>query len=113
MALFNSLYVELPCPGCGTTTCREIQYRYGHMWQHRYELGDTIIWGPAAVGDPTAHDVVVDGWLSECPDCDHEEDRIAVYVRDGVLDAVGPVGEVPNLPQTEWMVLPEQPGVPG
>ena len=90
MGVFNSLEVTIACPACAAVTPREIQFRYGAVWQYGYVLGDTLRWDHNAVGDPALSDVVVDAWLCECPACDHEV-RIAMYVRDRVLDAVDPV----------------------
>ncbi|WP_036960249.1 hypothetical protein [Promicromonospora kroppenstedtii] len=100
MGAFNSLDVTTDCPACQTTAPREIQFRYGTVWQYRYQLGDALRWDRDHVGDPDASGVVLDGWLCECPDCDHDG-RIAVYVRKNVLIAVGPVEDVPQLAELE------------
>ena len=107
MGAFNSLDVTIDCPACRMTAQREIQFRYGAVWQYRYRLGDVLRWDRDHVGDPDASDVVVDGWLCECPSCDHDG-RIAVYVRENVLTAVGPVEDVPQLAELEWLALPRE-----
>ena len=107
MGAFNSLDVTIGCPACQMTAPREIQFRYGAVWQYRYRLGDVLRWDRDPVGDPNASDVVVDGWLSECPGCDNDG-RIAVYVRKDVLTAVGPVEDVPLLAELEWLALPHE-----
>ncbi|WP_369371725.1 hypothetical protein AB1046_23690 [Promicromonospora sp. Populi] len=105
MGLFNSLDVTIACPSCQAVARREVQFRYGAVWQYRYHLGDVLGWGRNDVGDPAASDVVVDAWLCECPSCDHEG-RIALYVRQNVLVGVGSVEDLPQLAQLEWLSLP-------
>ncbi|MFI2363007.1 hypothetical protein [Promicromonospora sp. NPDC019610] len=105
MGAFNSLDLTIACPSCQVVAPREIQFRYGAVWQYRYELGDVLRWDRNGVGDPAASDVVVDAWLCECPGCDHD-DRIALYVRENVLVGAGPVDDVPQLAELEWLSLP-------
>ncbi|MFD7023420.1 DUF1990 family protein [Promicromonospora sukumoe] len=108
MGAFNSLQVTIACPSCRVVAPREVQFRYGAVWQYRYELGDVLRWDRSGVvGNPAASHVVVDAWLCECPDCDHHG-RIALYVRQNVLTAVGPVEDVPQLAELEWMPLPPE-----
>ena len=105
MGLFNSLDVTVACPSCQVVAPREVQFRYGAVWQYSYQLGDVLRWGRNRdVGDPAASDVVVDAWLCECPHCDHDG-RIAVYVRHNALVAVGSADDVPMLGQLEWLPL--------
>jgi hypothetical protein len=104
MGAFNSLDVTIACPSCQETASREIQFRYGAVWQYRYHLGDVLRWGRNDVGDPDAPDVVVDAWLCECQSCDHDG-RIALYVRHNTLATVGSVDDVPLLAELEWRPL--------
>lgn len=105
MGLFNSLDVTIECPSCQAVAPREVQFRYGAVWQYRYGLGDALRWGRSDVGDRTVSDVVVDAWLCDCPRCDHDG-RIALYVRDNTLTTVGPVSDVPGLQELEWLSVP-------
>lgn len=106
MGAFNSLDVTFACPSCRVVAPREVQFRYGAVWQYCYEVGDVLRWDRnGVVGDPAVSDVVVDAWLCECPDCD-DDGRIALYVRQNVLTAVGPVEDVPQLAELEWLPLP-------
>ena len=104
MGAFNSLDMTIACPSCHEIASREIQFRYGAVWQYRYHLGDVLRWGRNDVGDPDAPDVDVDAWLCECPSCDHDG-RIALYVRHNTLATVGSVDDVPQLAQLEWHSL--------
>ena len=105
MGSFNSLHVTIACPSCQVITSREIQFRYGAVWQYRYHLGDVLRLGRNDVGNPAVSDVVVDAWACECPSCDHEG-RIALYVRHNTLAAVGSVDDVPLLAELEWRPQP-------
>jgi hypothetical protein len=105
MGSFNSLDLTIACPSCQVIASREIQFRYGAVWQYRYHLGDVLRWGRNDVGDSDAPDVVVDAWLCECPSCDHDG-RIALYVRHSILATVGSVDDVPLLAELEWRPLP-------
>lgn len=104
MGLFNSLDVTVACPSCQAVASREIQFRYGAVWQYRYHLGDVLRWGRNDVGDRAVSDVVVDAWLCECPHCD-QDGRIAVYVQHNALASVGSVDDVPMLGHLEWLSL--------
>lgn len=107
MGSFNSLDVTIACPSCQVIASREIQFRHGAVWQYRYHLGDELRWGRNDVGDPDAPDVVVDAWLCECPNCDHDG-RIALYVRHNTLATVASDGDVPLLAELEWRPLPRE-----
>lgn len=104
MGTFNTLDVTIACPSCQVIASREVQFRYGAVWQYRYHLGDVLRWGRNDVGDPDALDVVVDAWLCDCPSCEHNG-RIAVYVRHNTLASVGSVDDVPLLAELEWRPL--------
>ena len=103
MSLYNTFRATIACPDCHSVAEREIQFRYGHVWQHEYVLGSTIIWGPAAVGDPSAARVIVDGWIVECNSCGRDG-RIALFLRDNVIWGFGPIAWAPGLSSNEWLV---------
>lgn len=102
MSLFNTFKGLISCPGCSSESRREIQFRYGHVWQYDYVLGSRINWGPAAVGDPRLARVVVDGWIDECEQC-ALDGRVALYIRDNTIWGVGPVAWEPCLPDQGWI----------
>jgi hypothetical protein len=109
MGSFNSLDVTIACPSCQVIASRAVQFRYGAVWQYRYQLGDVLHWGHNDVGNPAASDVVVDAWLCRCPSCNHDG-RIALYVRHNTLATVGSVDDVPLLAELEWRPLPREAG---
>lgn len=108
MSAFNTLRVLLECENCRSSGSREIQFRYGHVWQHDYVIGSTVKWGPGEVGDPEVDHVVVDGWLGECPEC--ADDRAAiVFIRGGIIYGVGPGVWHPSLEELGWQAVGEFP----
>lgn len=108
MSLYNTVRATVACPGCAAVAEREIQFRYGHVWQHEYVLGSTIAWGPAAVGDRDIDRVVVDGWIDACDACS-VDGRVALFLRDGIIWGVGPVTWQPGLPEQGWIEQRDEP----
>jgi len=102
MSLYNTFRATIACPSCSTVAEREVQFRYGHVWQHEYVLGSEIVWGPAAVGDPGVMRVVVDGWIDECAVCSFDG-RTALYIRDNLIWGIGPPAWEPGLPDQGWV----------
>lgn len=87
MGLFNSLMVLAACPGCGSVAQREVQFRYGEVWQHCYWVGSRLIWGDNNVGDPELDAAAAPGWISACASCGNEGD-LDVVVADGRIAGI-------------------------
>lgn len=88
MGLFNSLRVLVSCPSCSARAVREVQFRFGHVWQHDYVIGSRLEWKPTgSAGDPNLKRAVVDAWLDAGPTCSDERGCV-VLVHDGVLVGV-------------------------
>lgn len=102
MGAFNSLRLLMECEECGSASQREVQFRYGHVWQHSYVIGSAIVWGPAAIGDESAERVLVDGWVTECPKCAWDG-RCVVVVWSGRILGVASSSVEPDLPQDGWV----------
>lgn len=72
---FNTVLWNSDCESCGQAVDREVQFRYGRIWQVAYVVGDPIMWnsgGPLrrGIGDPSAKSALVEGYVCECPTCE-------------------------------------------
>ena len=74
MAAFNSVVVLMECPGCGHAETREVQFRYGQVYLHRYYVGSSLNWGQPAVGEKGTEQTTVPAWLGPCTKCGREGD---------------------------------------
>ncbi len=102
MGIFNSLLVLYLCPVCGQRSPREVQFRYGDVWQHQFVLGSPVIWSERAIGDPGATNVLADAWMCECPTCGDDR-RCLISIRNGRFFGVGAIDIEPDLPQDGWV----------
>lgn len=94
MAAFNEILdvVFEECPDCGARVHRSVQFAFGDTWQHRYHLGDRLVWGGNDVGEPGHALVVADGYVSPCPVCgaDTHAGRYDVRIESGIIASVVP-----------------------
>jgi RNA polymerase subunit RPABC4/transcription elongation factor Spt4 len=93
MSAYNDLIAPQTdtCPACGTTIHREIQFKYGDTWQHRYVVGDPIRWGGNDVGERGHAKVVVEGYAGPCPVCGDTPDVVYdVVIESDVIADVRP-----------------------
>jgi hypothetical protein len=93
MAAFNSLFALVQCPGCGEVAQREVQFRYGDVWQHSYWLGSRLEWGGNQVGDPGWDAAAVPGWLSSCEKCGNEGDLNVVVIDSRIVGISRRIGD--------------------
>lgn len=71
---FNTVLWKSDCESCGHPVDREVQFRYGRIWQIAYAVGDPIVWnsgGPLrrGVGAPSAKSAITEGYAADCPIC--------------------------------------------
>ena len=85
MGAFNSLLARMECPGCGQVAEREVQFRYGEVWQHRYYVGSRLTWGANQEGSPEWDAATVPGYLLACSACGNEGDLNVVIIDSRVV----------------------------
>ncbi len=92
MSAYNEVRApEEVCPRCESKINRQVQFKYGDTWQHRFLIGDSISWGGNDIGEPGHDLIVVVGYPSECPVCGHVPDRTYdVFIRRDVIEDVRP-----------------------
>ena len=77
MGLFNTVQTHDRCPSCDNEVNLKVQFKYGDVYQHHYQLGDVIKWDSnhprTNVGTPGHRKVVVEG-IEDCPACKAEAD---------------------------------------
>ena len=77
MGLFNTVHTLAKCPACKNEVNLKVQFKYGDVYQHHYQLGDVIKWdrdhARTNVGTPGRRKVVVEG-VDDCPVCEAEGD---------------------------------------
>ena len=70
----------------------KVQFKYGDVYQHHYQMGDVIKWDPehprTNVGTPGHRKVVVEG-VEDCPGCGTEFDY-EVWLENDRIVAVKP-----------------------
>lgn len=88
MGAFNVVKIHEGCEKCGKTIEQKIQFKYGEVWQHEYNLGDELIWGANNIGDPRFTQVVVDGAGEDCPNCQSSGKDYEVWVTNGKISDV-------------------------
>ncbi|RDI31899.1 hypothetical protein [Lentzea flaviverrucosa] len=97
MGMYNYLVLHgLTCPRCGHTADHTVQFHFGHVTLHDYEIGDTLRWSPRQRdnrGEPGHHRVVTEGLTGAHPDCDGpfgprrwpDDDLIDIYLDNDVI----------------------------
>lgn len=95
MSAFNRLHAQVRCPSCGNTPEQVIQFKFGDVWQHDYQLGDVLRWGGNDIGRPELAKVIVSGSGEECPVCHARGEDYVVVVESDVLAAVDAAPEGP------------------
>jgi hypothetical protein len=88
MGAFNTVDVErlTPCPRCGDTGSISIQFAYGDVQQHRYSVGDQLMWGGNDVGSISSGTTRILGTPEYCRRCGLPVDgEYVLQIRDGRL----------------------------
>lgn len=89
MGAFNVLRSWIRCSMCGRGYDARVQFKYGDVWQHEYEMGQSLRWGGNDVGRPVSGVVHVTGVPEGvCPHCGYEELWCEIIVRAGRIIAV-------------------------
>lgn len=92
MSAFNELNLSVECPTCKKTTQFCIQFKFGNVWQFKYELNDKLKWGGNDVGEQGLAKVMVDG-CGLCLECDQELDFDIKVIEDKIESATPSKGE--------------------
>lgn len=66
-----------------------MQFRFGNMRAHVYQLGDAVIWGAPQEGERSARHVLVRG-DGVCHACRADEVQFDIVVRDGIRESALP-----------------------
>jgi hypothetical protein len=101
MGSYNILHATTTCPRCGETGPVEIEFTFGQLDFHDYEVGDTIDWGVKGLREPRQRPVggnfEGEGYV-ECPVC-HKDYWVWITVRQDVITDVwvdsGRPGHIP------------------
>ena len=98
MSIFNWIEIPEQCADCGTSIAREIQFKYGDVWSHKYQIGDELTWtqgSRTSVGYPGCAEVHLRGVAISCPSCGAEP-RFGYYrvlLRQDKIIKIEPVEE--------------------
>ncbi|MEU4694709.1 hypothetical protein [Actinoplanes sp. NPDC023714] len=84
---FNVVTIDETCPVCANPIRRRVQFKYGELRAHEYELGDVLRWGVNEEGVP-AKLVLVEGVPEECPACGDDPEWVyEIVIRDNVIES--------------------------
>lgn len=96
MGTFNTLHISIICHTCKAACKDTIQFAYGEVWQHNYNIGDELLWGSNNVGVRGTKRVIVYG-ISErdfCSTCEIKQDNeYDIVVIDNIISLVRPMKE--------------------
>ncbi|HEY0735444.1 MAG TPA: hypothetical protein VGD69_11110 [Herpetosiphonaceae bacterium] len=90
MGAFNTVCSHQVCQTCHTRVELVIQFKYGDVWQHSYQVGDPLLWDRNNEGEPGHTLVVLDAIAEACPHCGTEGQEYEVYVAGDTITAVRP-----------------------
>jgi hypothetical protein len=90
MGAFNTVVVPWKGPATSTKCELKVQFKYGDVWQHEYQVGDTLNWGGNDVGSREARRVVVDGVLEGEPSIPGVPEDFEVHIVNNKIDKVIP-----------------------
>lgn len=87
MGTFNTVRGRAICPNCANEVEVVAQFKYGHVWQIQYNIGDMLQWGRNKVGMAGIHHVVVDAVVEPpCPSCGSSKEwNLYLHIRDDKL----------------------------
>ena len=109
MGLFNTVETRVSCP-CGNEENLEVQFRYGDVYQHHYQVGDVIQWDPKTpstnVGAPGHSKVVVEGFKL-CPVCEAELE-FEIWLEKDKIVAVKPATGVYDFFENQDFIVIEE-----
>ncbi len=88
MGAFNIVRSKQKCASCGQRVELSIQFKYGDVWQHEYQIGDRLQWVKNNTGQPGNKRVVVDGAAERCPLCHAEGMDYEVWLEDDRIVSV-------------------------
>lgn len=88
MGMYSTIQAPLVCKRCGLESQVEVQFKYGNLWLHTYNVGDVIVWGRTQVGDASEVAVAALG-VGGCPACD-DEAQFDVLIDHGRIASVAP-----------------------
>jgi hypothetical protein len=105
MSLFNVLQLETSpkCNRCGESPSRFISFRYGHVRQVTYRIGDRIRWDDTRndIGDSALRCVEAFGLDMGCDRCGLDSDATyRVRIVNGVIEGV-------RLTDEDWRHQPD------
>ena len=92
MGLFNTVEILDKCSSCNKDVNLRVQFKYGDVYQHHYQLGDVIKWNtdhPRTNAGTTGHRKVVVEGVEDCPNCEAEIDY-EVWLENDKIVAVKP-----------------------
>jgi hypothetical protein len=105
MPAFNTVLWTAKCSACGRAVDREVQFRFGEVWQYDYVIGDRLEWGSGK--RPAGSRVLVDGYALPCPSCSFELGECEILVRDDMLEGVRPPSGTYHFGSDDYIVLDE------
>ena len=88
MGAFNTVIVMWTNPSTDMDYELRVQFKYGDVWQHVYQIGDNLKWGSNDVGHREASRVVVDGVLEGVPSIPGMPEDFEVHIVNNKIDKV-------------------------
>ena len=107
MGFYNTLVIDTICSRCYSRTTLKIQFRYGQVWDHMYNLDDEIKWGCNDSGTPGKKHVVLDGEAEPCDNCDESIDYLIFLENDVIKSVKVNTGEYSFLNMEEMFIVLE------
>jgi len=97
MGSYNILITDIQCPGCGKKNEAHIQFKYANTWQHKYRIGDALLWsntrydlGSASIRRVKAYGIIES---TQCTFCNENilPEEYDVFIEDNVLRSCGTI----------------------
>jgi len=103
MGFFNTLICTMPCPACGVTGERRVQFKYGYTRQIEYRVGEILSWDGPEVGVQVAGTTATCGVVEDCPACGvGGQDVVIAFDNDRFLGVVDDPVRAAALRRARW-----------
>jgi len=90
MGAFNTVTIYHECANCGHKIPLNVQFKYGDVWQHHYQIGDILQWGKNNIGKPGHKRVVAEAYSEDCSFCGNPGQDYEVWLENDQIIGVKP-----------------------